>query len=218
MNTVEIRTILVPTDFSECSLEAMRYAMELAQVLAARVVFLHVVEPPVYGLELTGAYPGFEPDVTKKLGGMMHDWVEQVRIQGIPVEWHIEVGSSFAEIRAAVERYVADLIVMGTHGRTGISHAFWGSVAERVVQHAPCPVLTIKAAKPAAGQAASATVSAAAPAETRRETVSRCRVCGIQSAELICDTCKTRIQAEALSRKRDIEKEGRVGAGGRSAL
>jgi nucleotide-binding universal stress UspA family protein len=61
------------------------------------------------------------------------------------VVWHLEVGTPFLEIRAAAERYRADLIVMGTHGRTGLAHAVLGSVAERVVQHAPCPVLTVKA-------------------------------------------------------------------------
>lgn len=216
MNTIEVRTILVPTDFSDGSLDAMRYAMDLAKVLAARVVFLHVMEPPAYGPELAVGYPGFSPDLTKQLAGMMHDWIEQVRVQGIPVEWHIAMGSSFAEIRAAVERYGADLIVMGTHGRTGISHAFFGSVAERVVRHAPCPVLTVKAAKESA-VSPQAAMSVPAAAESKRETVSHCRICGAKSAELICDTCKARMQAEALARKRGIEQEGRVGAGGRSA-
>jgi nucleotide-binding universal stress UspA family protein len=216
MKAIEIRTILVPTDFSECSLEAMRYAMGLAEMLVSRVVFLHVVEPPAYALELTGSYPGFEPDVTKKLAEMMHDWVEQVKVKGIAVEWHIEMGSSFAEIRDAVARYNADLIVMGTHGRTGVGHLLLGSVAERVVQHAPCPVLTVKATKPQ-GPTQAVAKAPAASAEPKREPVSRCRICGAQSAELICDTCKARVQAEALARKRDIEKEGRIGTGGRSA-
>ncbi len=215
MNPIEIRTILVPTDFSECSLEAMKYAMGLAELLASRVVFLHVVEPLAYGPELTASYPVFDPDVTKKLAEMMHDWVEQVKVQGIAVEWHIELGSSFAEIRAAAARYGADLIVMGTHGRTGVGHLLLGSVAERVVQHAPCPVLTMRASKPAA--AALAVKAPAASTETQREVVSRCRICGAQSGELICESCKARVQAEALSRKREIEREGRIGTGGRSA-
>jgi nucleotide-binding universal stress UspA family protein len=210
MKGIEVRTILVPTDFSECSLEAMKYAMGLAELLTSRVVFLHVVEPFAYGPELTASYPVFDPDVTKKFAERMHDWVEQVKVEGIPVEWHIELGSSFAEIRSAAVRFSADLIVMGTHGRTGVGHLLLGSVAERVVQHAPCPVLTIKASK----AATPAGKESAASAETRpREAVSRCRICGAQSAELICEPCKTRVQAEALARKRAIETEGRIGTG-----
>jgi nucleotide-binding universal stress UspA family protein len=212
MSTIEVKTILVPTDFSEGSLDAMRYAMRLAELLGSRVVFLHVVEPLAYGPELTASYPVFDPGLTKKLAEMMHDWVEQVKVQGIAVEWHVELGSSFSEILAAAARYGADLIVMGTHGRTGVGHLLLGSVAERVVQHAPCPVLTIKASKPAAAQALGK-----ATTDTGREAVSRCRICGAQSAELICDTCKTRVQTEALARKKDIQKEGRMGTGGRPA-
>jgi len=204
MSAIDVKTILAPTDFSDGSLQAMRYAMGLSELLGARVVFLHVVEPPAYGVELTGTYPGIAPDVTKKLAAMMHDWVEQVMVRGARVEWHIEMGSAFAEILAAVERYGADLIVMGTHGRTGLSHLLLGSVAARVVQHAPCPVLTVKAA------------AATAP-DARRERPATCRICGKPSTALICDACKGRVQAEAPARKRGIENTGRVGEGGTSA-
>jgi nucleotide-binding universal stress UspA family protein len=209
MSEIKVNTILVPTDFSEGSLAAMRYAMGLSELLGARVIFLHVVEPPAYGVELTGTYPGIAPEVTKKLAEMMHDWVEQVMVRGARVEWHIEMGSAFAEIRAAVARYGADLIVMGTHGRTGLSHLLLGSVAARVVQHAPCPVLTVKAGK---GEAPKVAPAATAP-EAGRERPTRCRICAAPSPDLICDACKTRVQAEALARKRDIEKAGRPGAG-----
>jgi nucleotide-binding universal stress UspA family protein len=211
MSTIDVKTILVPTDFSEGSLGAMRYAMGLSEMLGARVIFLHVVEPPAYGVELTGTYPGIAPEVTRKLAEMLHDWVEQVRVRGVQVEWHIELGAAFAEILAAVERYRADLIVMGTHGRTGLSHLLLGSVAARVVQHAPCPVLTVRPGAGAAPQAAAAAV------EPRRERPSTCRICAAPSLDLICDACKARVQAEALARKRAVEKEGRIGAGGRSS-
>jgi nucleotide-binding universal stress UspA family protein len=187
MSAIEVKTILAPTDFSEGSLQAMRYAIGLSELLGARVVFLHVVEPPAYGVELTGTYPGIAPDVTKKLAEMMHDWVEQVMVRGARVEWHIEMGSAFAEILAAVERYGANLIVMGTHGRTGLSHLLLGSVAARVVQHAPCPVLTVKAA------------ASTAP-DARRARPATCRICGKPSTALICDACKGRVQAGSRTR------------------
>jgi nucleotide-binding universal stress UspA family protein len=208
MSTIQVKTILVPTDFSEGSLAAMRYAMGLSELLGTRVIFLHVVEPPAYGIELTGTYPGIAPEVTKKLAEMMHDWVEQVIVRGARVEWYIETGSAFAEILAAAARYGADLIVLGTHGRTGLSHLLLGSVAARVVQHAPCPVLTVKAAKGAEKSAP----AVAAPA-AGRERPTRCRICAKPSSDLICEACKNRVQAEALARKREIEKGGRTGAG-----
>lgn len=206
MSKIEVKTILVPTDFSDGSLQAMRYAMGLSELLGARVVFLHVVEPPAYGVELTGTYPGIAPDVTNKLAAMMHDWVEQVMVRGARVEWHLGMGSAFAEILAAIERYGADLIVMGTHGRTGLSHLLLGSVAARVVQHASCPVLTVKA-----GAAAPAPATPEPAPATRRERPEKCTICAAPAPDIICEACKNRVQAEALARKRGIEKEGRSG-------
>lgn len=145
MGAVSVRTILAPTDFSDGSLEAMRRAVELAKVFSAKVVFLHVMEQPAYGIELSLAQPAAHREVGAVLAEMLREHVERVKAQGIEVEWHLEVGTPFLEIRAAAKRYRADLIVMGTHGRTGLAHAVLGSVAERVVQHAPCPVLTVKA-------------------------------------------------------------------------
>ena len=145
MSGITIKTIVAPTDFSDCSLEAMRYAIGLAEVFSARVVFLHVMEQLGYEPELSLTPAGIRPEVTRMVAEMMQDYVDRVRAQGIEVEWHLEIGAPFAEIRGAAERHHADLIVMGTHGRTGLAHVLLGSVAERVVQHAPCPVLTIKA-------------------------------------------------------------------------
>ena len=97
-----------------------------------------------------------------------------------------------------------DLIVLGTHGNTGITHAILGSVAETVVRLAPCLVLTVPASVIAERSAApAAPVSAAAPRP--------CLVCGKASEELICEGCRTRIRGEALEQKREAERPGHRG-------
>ena len=215
MSGITIKTIVASTDFSECSYEAMRYAIGLAEVFSARVVFLHVMEQPGYEPELSLTPAGIRPEVTRMVAEMMEDCVERVKAQGIKIEWHLEVGSPFAEIRGAAERHHADLIVIGTHGRTGLAHVLLGSVAERVVQHAPCPVLTIKAgarvavAKPAESAGARAATPATQVSTSTRPEV--CHVCGQPSGAIICEVCKTKIQAEAFARKARVEREGRVG-------
>ncbi len=213
MSGIEIKTIMAPTDFSECSLEAMRYAIELAEAFSARVIFLHVMEQPGYEPELSLTPMGIRPEVTRMVAEMMQDHVARVRAQGIEVEWHLEIGTPFAEIRGAAERHHADLVVMGTHGRTGLAHVLLGSVAERVVQHAPCPVLTIKAG--ACASAVKAPVPAGVPAATQPAQVSAsrrpevCHVCGQPAGAIICEACKAKIQAEAFAKKARVEREGR---------
>ncbi|MEO6666471.1 MAG: universal stress protein [Nitrospiria bacterium] len=218
MNPIAVRTILVPTDFSECSHGALRYGVALAEVFSARVVVLHVMERPAYGLELPLAHPTIDPGVIRQVAGMAEECVERVRIRGLEVAWDIQFGVPFAEIRTAIERHHADLVVMGTHGRTGLAHVLLGSVAERVVQRASCPVLTVKAPPaPAAGERISAIPQAQAAAE-RRDAQSEprtavCYLCGQPSSETICETCKIRVQAEAVAKKLRVEREGHVDLG-----
>jgi nucleotide-binding universal stress UspA family protein len=145
--TMEIRQILAPTDFSEFSKQAVAYAFELTQTFGAKLLLLHVIEMPAYPIE------GFVPpslgttliedlerqaqlDLAQVLRGAPDDKVEVTRqvVIGIPYR-------KIAEVAAAEK---VDLIVMATHGRTGLSHLVMGSVAERVVRTAPCPVLTIR--------------------------------------------------------------------------
>ena len=99
-----------------------------------------------------------------------------------------------------------DLIVVGTHGRTGISHAILGSVAETVVRQAPCLVLTVPAAVLEPGSASAAELA------TEGEHGRPCLVCGRPSDELVCEGCRTRIRAEALEQKWEAERPGRRGS------
>ncbi|MEO6665546.1 MAG: universal stress protein, partial [Nitrospiria bacterium] len=172
MDAISLRTILVPTDFSACSLRAMRYALALAEGFSARVIALHVMERPAYGFDVSPLGIQDNPDTTLLVAELMEDWIRRVTRHGIEVGWHIEIGVPVEEIRSAVERHHVDLVVMGTHGRTGLAHAWLGSVAERVVQRSPCPVLTLKASLPLPEPGVMTPRESASP----RPTV--CHLCG----------------------------------------
>jgi nucleotide-binding universal stress UspA family protein len=145
--TMEIRQILAPTDFSRFSREAAAWAFELAGKFGAKVLLFHVVELPAYPLE------GLPPS---RLGGTLLEDLERQaeadlakvmpEAQGAKVEVtrRVVVGIPYRKIVEVAQEEQADLIVMATHGRTGLSHLFMGSVAERVVRTAPCPVLTMR--------------------------------------------------------------------------
>jgi len=146
-----IKRILVPVDFSKSSLKALDYALALAKTFKAEVVVLYVVEPVYYSApDLTG---GAETMVTlmdeqRRIGRQQLLRLEQryakagARLRGV-----LQTGTAYRAIADAAQALKADLIVMGTHGRTGVSHLLVGSVAERVVRTAPCPVLTVNPSK-----------------------------------------------------------------------
>jgi universal stress protein A len=141
----EFHHILAPTDFSKYSQHAIQNARELAQKFGATLMLLHVVDLPPYPIE------GVPPS---HLGGTLLEDLEQQAAsdlaQVLAKEAEVEVvrrvvaGIPYRKIVEIAEAEKIDLIVMATHGRTGFSHLFMGSVAERVVRTAPCPVLTIR--------------------------------------------------------------------------
>lgn len=150
------RKILVPTDFSAGSRAALDYAVMLHRELGAKVELLHAWQP--FGFRGELAYvpiPGESPitldDYARRTAGKeMQDWIESLRVRGVTgVHGRIESGNAAEHIVAAAADGF-DLVVMGTHGRTGIARLFMGSVAERVVRLASCPVLTIRVADEAA--------------------------------------------------------------------
>ncbi len=146
---MNVRSILLPTDFSECARKAVPYAADLARLTGARVVCLHVVEPVVPAVGWT---PIAEPLPVADVGEQLEDSASRElprfarceEFEGLEVEDLITRGEAAAEIvRAARERGV-DLIVISSHGRTGLGRILFGSTAESVVRHAPCPVLVVK--------------------------------------------------------------------------
>ena len=151
--------------------------------------------------------PGVPADIRRKLDDMMEDCVRRVKAEGIEAEGVLATGTPYFEIGKAVERHAIDLIVMGTHGRTGMARVLMGSTAERVVRLAPCPVLTVKAEERSAPPVETSAATAQSPGPS-----TFCHLCGRPSVDVLCEACKTKVQAEAVERKWRVEKEGRVGS------
>jgi nucleotide-binding universal stress UspA family protein len=138
-----IRRILHPTDFSPSSDAALRLAAVLAKDHDAQVVLLHVIEPPPVGSSgaVPAPPPGLPPsraEVEQRLSALA------ATLPGLRTECRVAEGPAADAILEAAQETGCDVIVMGTHGRTGLARLLVGSVAEKVVRRAPCPVLTVK--------------------------------------------------------------------------
>lgn len=146
---MEIRTILLPTDFSEFARGAVPVAAEFARLLGARVLCLHVVEPvvPPVGWSPTG-----EPLPVAEFGGQLDEaaarempaFTRDEGLEGLEVEELVAHGEPASEIVRVAEERGVGLIVISSHGRTGLGRIIFGSTAESVVRHAHCPVLVVK--------------------------------------------------------------------------
>jgi nucleotide-binding universal stress UspA family protein len=179
--------VLFPTDFSAASEPAGLVAGELARQQGARLHIVHVV-PPVTDPE----------DSADTLG----------RLAAAFGDLRVETALLSGRVAHQIIRYARDkgigLIVLGTHGRTGVSRVLLGSVAESVVRLAPCPVLTV----PGAIAEARAPKGAASPTQAPHG----CIVCARETDELVCETCRTRIRGKALEQKLEAERPGRRGS------
>jgi nucleotide-binding universal stress UspA family protein len=137
---LRIGTILHPTDFSPLSGHAFHLACSLARDHGGQVIVLHVAEPPIvgYGDAMTPPPEGDWNALEEQL------WRVQAAGSRAPVEHRLEEGDPVVEILRVAQETKCDLIVMGTHGRTGLAHLLMGSVAEQVVRRATCAVLVVK--------------------------------------------------------------------------
>lgn len=142
------RKILVPTDFSAHSTEALRVAVDLSKSFSAPVQILAVYQPPVVPLVPEGALFPLPVDVAADVARVNTRLLEEAsratELGACEVTSALRQGAPFSEIIANAREGEFDLIVMGTHGRTGLRHALLGSVAEKVVRKAPCAVLTVR--------------------------------------------------------------------------
>jgi nucleotide-binding universal stress UspA family protein len=189
--SIRIRQILFASDFSPHASHAFDAALALAQHFGARLHLLHVVH---HSHEEQAAWTRLEAFARERAKA-----AESVVV--------VATGQAAAQIVSHARREKVDLIVMGTHGRTGLAHVVRGSVAEAVMRRAPCLVLTIRrkaelplAAEEAAGAEAGAQPHAALPGH--------CLVCAQPSPELVCEPCKARIRAEAFFHLHEEEKAG----------
>src|SRR6266568_4969633 len=137
---------LVPIDFSEYANQALEYAINLAGKLEARLTLLHVIQPlPLGGVDMGVTLPyTYIQDLEAEIANSMQAYLERVTAAGLEGEIAVVHGVPFQEILETAKTQQVDLIVMGTHGRTGLQHVLMGSVAEKVVRLAPCPVLVVR--------------------------------------------------------------------------
>jgi nucleotide-binding universal stress UspA family protein len=149
-----IQHILVPMDFSAYAEQALDYAIGLADKLQARLTLLHVVHIMPLGVaggEATLPY-SYIVDLEEEVQEEMEQYRQRVQDAGLAVDLAIVHGIPFQHIIEVAQDKDVNLIVIGTHGRTGLQHMLLGSVAEKVVRLAPCPVLVARKTANAAGQ------------------------------------------------------------------
>lgn len=144
----QIKRILVPTDFSSTSDLAVKYAVEIAARHGASLLLLHVLEDPSHTAVYPDAYfaelPTLRKDMRDEAERRLRELAAWCRTLDVDAAIDVVDGRPPQAIAREAAHRGTDLIVMGTHGRSGIAHLVLGSVAERVVRSAPCPVLTVR--------------------------------------------------------------------------
>ena len=137
-----LKSILVPTDFSETSSAALRYGIELSRRFQARLYLFNVPDHP--GVAAEAEYPiGLFETMQNAAHDRLRNLLTTEEAEELRPECAMRVGLAPDEIVRYAQEHEVDLIVMGTHGREGVSRVLLGSVAEKVVRKAPCPVLTV---------------------------------------------------------------------------
>lgn len=144
---IKLKSILVPVDFSPSSQKALHYGLSFAEQFGASITLLNVVEPAIYPTEI-----GYIPVEIDALHTAMNagatERLAKLAKEQLPARFQprtlVRVGKPYHEITTAAKELDVDLIVIATHGYTGLKHVVLGSTAERVIRHAPCPVLTVR--------------------------------------------------------------------------
>ena len=145
---IKVKKILHPTDFSEPSKHALSYALAFAEEFGADVIILHVIEEIAramyFDMLQTPPLAQIMSDIEAQADKALHELVPEPYRDTLTVEYLVRKGVPFLQVVACAEEMKADLIVVGTHGRSGLKHVIFGSVAEKIVRKAPCPVLSVR--------------------------------------------------------------------------
>ncbi len=139
-----IKRIVVPVDLSTCSLDALEYAVQFAKPLGAAITILHALEPVAYGLDFSLSHAKEWKEQRDYLEKRLSVLSACVTAHGIQADHVLKPGLPADSIVSYVSQQGFDLMIMGTHGRRGISHVLLGSIAGAMLRHAPCPVLTVR--------------------------------------------------------------------------
>jgi len=144
---IGIHSILVPIDFSIHSKNALKYAVPMARQFGASIHLVYVVEPTIYPADLgfgQVVLPGVEDELREKGGNELQGLIDREIGRSVKSSWAVRTGNPHQEILREAEERGVDLIVVATHGHSGVEHMLFGSTADRVVRHAKCPVLTVR--------------------------------------------------------------------------
>lgn len=144
---ITLERILVPVDFSDCSLDAVGYAAVVAQHAKASLTLLHVLEPVSYGLDFTLGQSQARRVEAETWTKRLEELVSSIQRPTMQVASQLRGGVPADSILDSAQTLPCDLIVMGTHGRRGVSHTVSGSVAEAVLRKARCPVIAVRSQK-----------------------------------------------------------------------
>ncbi len=147
-----IKKVLVPIDFSDYSKRALKYAVNFTKQFNADLILIYVVEPVIYPPDFSMgqiAIPSVDLEMDKRASDELEKLAKKEIPEEIKVKALVKTGKPFIEIIETASEEKIDLIIIATHGHTGVEHILFGSTAEKVVRKAPCPVLTIR--EPAKG-------------------------------------------------------------------
>lgn len=140
-----VNRVLVPIDFSKTSVAALRYAIPLTQQFGATLDLVHVIEPTPFLSDMDNMPLAMsDAEVAQRVAAELSSLARREVPSGVQVNSVVRHGKPYQEIAEAAKERHADLVVIATHGRTGLQHTLLGSTAERVVRLAPCPVLVVR--------------------------------------------------------------------------